>query len=100
MKTNTKKLLTLACMFTLGGTVAIGGASLGLFNANATGGSFAINEGAAVRTDAPAGIRFETTIGGAEYEELKAKNQMSWVQEMNSIRHQAEEIIITEIVFN
>ena len=33
-------------------------------------------------------------------EELKATDQLSWVQEMNSIRHQAEEIIMAEIIFN
>ena len=73
MKTKTKKFLMLSCMFTLGGAVAVGGASLGLLNANATVGAFAINEGAAVRTDSPAGIRFETTIGGEEYEAYKAQ---------------------------
>ena len=33
-------------------------------------------------------------------EELKATNQMEWVQEMNSIKNQAEEIVIAELIYN
>ena len=32
-------------------------------------------------------------------EELKAENQMEWVQRMNAIHHQIEEILLTELVF-
>ena len=32
-------------------------------------------------------------------EELKAQNQLAWVQHMNSIRSRAEEIIYTELVY-
>ena len=33
-------------------------------------------------------------------EELKARNQMEWVQRMNSIRERVEEIINTELIRN
>ena len=33
-------------------------------------------------------------------EELKASNQMAWVQRMNSIRARAEEIIREELIYN
>ncbi len=33
-------------------------------------------------------------------EQLKAKNQMSWVQMMNNIANQAREIVYYEIVYN
>ena len=32
-------------------------------------------------------------------EELKAMNQMEWVQRMNAIHHQIEEILLAELVF-
>ena len=32
-------------------------------------------------------------------EELKATNQMSWVAKMNNIRHSAEEIVLTELIY-
>ena len=32
-------------------------------------------------------------------EELKAENQMEWVQRMNAIQHQVEEILLAELVF-
>ena len=32
-------------------------------------------------------------------EELKAENQMEWVRRMNTIHHQIEEILLTELVF-
>lgn len=32
-------------------------------------------------------------------EELKAMNQMKWVQRMNAIHHQIEEILLTELFF-
>lgn len=32
-------------------------------------------------------------------EELKAVNQMKWVQEMNGIIHRAEEIIFQELIY-
>ena len=33
-------------------------------------------------------------------EELKSKDQMKWIQFMNSIRHSAEEIVLTELIYN
>ena len=30
----------------------------------------------------------------------KASNQMGWVQHMNSLRHQAEELILTELIYS
>ena len=33
-------------------------------------------------------------------EELKARNQLLWVQMMNNIRQSAEETILTELVYN
>ena len=33
-------------------------------------------------------------------EALKAANQMEWVRRMNSIRNRAEEIVLTELVYN
>ena len=33
-------------------------------------------------------------------EELKSKDQMKWIQLMNSIRHSAEEIVLTELIYN
>lgn len=32
-------------------------------------------------------------------EELKAENQMEWVQRMNTIHHQIKEILLTELIF-
>ena len=32
-------------------------------------------------------------------EELKANNQMEWVQKMNNIKNRAEEIILNEIIY-
>lgn len=32
-------------------------------------------------------------------EQLKAENQMKWVQRMNSIRNRATEVVNTEVVF-
>ena len=32
-------------------------------------------------------------------EELKAKDQMSWVAQMNSLKHQAEELILSELIY-
>ena len=32
-------------------------------------------------------------------EELKAKDQMAWVGAMNSLKNQAEEIILTELIY-
>ena len=32
-------------------------------------------------------------------EELKAKDQLAWVGHMNSIRHRAEEVIRSEMIF-
>ena len=32
-------------------------------------------------------------------EELKASNQMKWVQMMNSIRHSAEEVILNDLIY-
>ena len=33
-------------------------------------------------------------------EQLKAENQMLWVQKMNNIRHSAEEIVLTELIYS
>lgn len=33
-------------------------------------------------------------------EQLKAEDQMSWIQRMNSIRHRAEEIVRKELIEN
>ena len=33
-------------------------------------------------------------------EELKATNQMEWVQAMNNIKNRAEEIVIKELIYN
>ena len=33
-------------------------------------------------------------------EELKAENQMEWVQRMNAIHHQVEEILLAKLVFS
>ena len=32
-------------------------------------------------------------------EQLKAENQMAWVQRMNSIRNRAEEIVLAELIY-
>ena len=32
-------------------------------------------------------------------EELKANNQMEWVQAMNNIKNRAEEIVVTELIY-
>ena len=32
-------------------------------------------------------------------EDLKAKDQMEWVRSMNTIRHTAEEIVLTEVIY-
>ena len=33
-------------------------------------------------------------------EELKAKDQMNWVAQMNSLQHLAEETILSELIYN
>ena len=33
-------------------------------------------------------------------EELKATNQMAWVAQMNSLKHQAEELILSELIYS
>ena len=33
-------------------------------------------------------------------EKLKASDQLGWISRMNSIRHQVEEILLNELVFN
>ena len=33
-------------------------------------------------------------------EELKAQNQMLWVARMNNLQHQAEETILSELIYN
>ena len=32
-------------------------------------------------------------------EELKAQDQMTWVAQMNSLKHQAEEMILSELIY-
>ena len=32
-------------------------------------------------------------------EELKAQDQMAWVAQMNSLKHQAEELILSELIY-
>ena len=33
-------------------------------------------------------------------EELKMQNQMAWVQHMNSLKAQAEELVMTELIYS
>lgn len=33
-------------------------------------------------------------------EELKAKDQMAWVQQMNTIRQAAEEVVMKELIYS
>ena len=33
-------------------------------------------------------------------EELKSRNQMEWVQRMNSIRNRAEEMVVNDLIYN
>jgi hypothetical protein len=33
-------------------------------------------------------------------EQMKASDQMMWVQTMNNIRQRAEEIVLTELIYN
>ena len=33
-------------------------------------------------------------------EELKAADQMKWAAKMNNIRHSAEEIVLTELIYS
>lgn len=74
MKKLTKKR-TLAVALLCGGLIvsATTGAVLSV-NASTVAPSFAIKETAAIRTNQPAGIRFETTILKSEYDALKGKN--------------------------
>ena len=32
-------------------------------------------------------------------EKLKAENQMAWVQQMNNIRHSAEESVLSDLIY-
>ena len=54
--------------------------------------------------DAAAQTRLETIIESLKTqngvtEELKAKDQMVWVAQMNSLKNQAEEMIYSELIF-
>ena len=54
--------------------------------------------------DRQAQERFETLTEQMKHaqgitEQLKAENAMEWVQKMNNIRHRAEEIICSEIIY-
>ena len=42
----------------------------------------------------------QTTESEGVTEQLKAADQMEWVRRMNSIRSRAEEIVLTELVYN
>ena len=33
-------------------------------------------------------------------EELKARDQMAWVQQMNALKAQAEELILSELIYD
>ena len=57
-----------------------------------------------VKIDKQAQKRFERLIEGMKRtqgitEQLKAENAMEWVQKMNNIRHRAEEIIYSKIIY-
>ena len=41
----------------------------------------------------------EPEISPLSDEELKAKNQLEWVQAMNNIKNRAEEIVFNEILY-
>ena len=41
----------------------------------------------------------QTKVTEGVTEELKAANQMAWVGAMNSIRNRAEEIVLTEMIY-
>ena len=72
-KFTTKKRAALIGLLALGLVcTATGGALYSVEAAPADAPSFAIKETASIRTNAPAGIRFETTIEKTEYETLKA----------------------------
>lgn len=54
--------------------------------------------------DKQAQERLETLVGQMKQaegvtEQLKAENAMKWVQKMNNIRHRAEEIVYSEIIY-
>ena len=55
-----------------------------------------VNEQAEERLDL---IMVQMKAAEGVTEELKARNQLAWVQHMNSIRSRAEEIIYTELVY-
>lgn len=67
MKNTLKKNIALACMLTVGlSAVAVGGSLMGV-SACAAESTFTLFDGASIRDNAPAGIRFETTISATEY---------------------------------
>ncbi len=68
-----KKLLTMMFSLMLA-TSTILGLSVMSVSAATIAPSFEINQGASIRTQAPAGIRFETKISKSEYESLRSKN--------------------------
>lgn len=55
-----------------------------------------IDETAHARLDSMMGL---LTKQNGVTEELKAKDQMAWVGLMNNLKHQAEETILTELVY-
>ena len=67
MKNTLKKNIALACMLTVGlSAAAVGGSLMGV-SASAAESTFTLFDGASIRDNAPAGIRFETTISATEY---------------------------------
>ena len=56
-----------------------------------------IDQAAQIRLDE---MMSKLTVANGVTEELKAMNPMGWVGLMNSLKSQAEEIILTELVFS
>lgn len=57
------------------------------------------------QVDQQAEERFQTLMDGYKHslgitEDLKAKDQMTWVQLMNTARHDAEANVLTEIIYH
>ena len=46
------------------------------------------------------GLMNELTKQAGVTEALKAANQMAWVAQMNSLKHQAEELILSELIYS
>ena len=72
MRNMMKKRIALACMLAVGVSAVAGGVAANV-SAGAEGSTFTLYDGASIRTANPAGIRFETTISGEEYEAYVAQ---------------------------